>query len=91
MLSRGFDLNDPIPEFQQNPPTMPQEALTVMNQPYSWTGAWIFTNGEHPTMFDPPKAIFLPCVGLALRVNDRTSIRVGYRRTVAEANECATS
>lgn len=86
MLSRGFGLDDPIPEFQQNPPQMPKEALAIMNQPYRWNGAWNFTDSANPAMYDPPKAILLPRVGLAIRINDLTSLRVGYGRTVSQSS-----
>jgi hypothetical protein len=79
--SRGLDLTNPIPEFQgAGQPKLPAEALALMDRPYQWTGAWLFTDEEHRGMWDPRKLILLPRAGLALRVNDRTSLRVGWAR-----------
>jgi hypothetical protein len=79
-MSRYNDLTQPIPEMQANPPQIPQQASSIMNVPYKWNGAWVFTDNSHPGMWDPPKAVFMPRAGIAVRVSDRTSVRVGWAR-----------
>jgi hypothetical protein len=79
--SRGLDLTVPIPEFQgAGAPKMPAEALALMDRPYLWNGAWLFTDEKNRGMWDPQKLILLPRAGIALRVDDRTSLRIGWGR-----------
>jgi hypothetical protein len=79
--SRGLDTNDPIPDFQGSAqPQIPDEALALMDRPYQWAGAWRFTDADRRGMWDPRKLILLPRAGLAIRVNDRTSLRFGFAR-----------
>ena len=85
-LSRPFDRTDPIPEMQTNPPNIPQEARDLMNQPYQFNGAWSFTNEKNRGLWDPKKLNLLPRVGLAIRLNDRTALRVGYARFLTPAH-----
>ncbi|MBI4873163.1 MAG: TonB-dependent receptor [Acidobacteria bacterium] len=79
-MSRYNDITQPVPEMQATPPRIPAEAASLMNQPYKFNGAWIFTDSSHPGMWDPPKAVFMPRVGAAIRLNDRSSLRVGWAR-----------
>jgi hypothetical protein len=79
--SRGLDPANPIPEFQgAGQPKMPAEAVALMDRPYQWNGAWMFTSDNNRGMWDPRKLILLPRVGLAMRLNDRTSLRTGFAR-----------
>jgi hypothetical protein len=79
--SRGLDVTNPIPEFQgAGQPKMPAEALALMDRPYQWNGAWMFTEEQHRGMWDPRKLILLPRAGVALRLDDRTSFRAGWGR-----------
>jgi hypothetical protein len=79
--SRGLDVTQPIPEFQgAGQPKLPVEALALMDRPYQWNGAWLFTDESNRGMWDPRKLILLPRAGLAIRMNDRTSLRIGYAR-----------
>jgi len=81
--SRGLDLTDPIPEFQgAGVPKIPAEALALMDRPYLWNGAWLFTSEKNRGMWDPQKLVLLPRAGMALRVDDRTSLRVGWARFI---------
>jgi len=82
-LSRALDLNNPIPEMQANPPAIPADLAALRGAPYRFNGAWVFTDGSHRSAWDYPKHIFLPRVGLALRLNDHTALRFGYARYVA--------
>ena len=85
-VSRPFDRNNPIPEMQANPPQIPPQALTIMNQPYHFSGAWNFTSKDQPGMWNAKKLNLLPRLGLALRINDRTAVRVGIARYLTPAD-----
>jgi hypothetical protein len=79
--SRGLDLASPIPEFQgAGTPAMPAQAAALMDRPYLYNGAWMFTEEGSRGMWDPRKLVLLPRAGVAIRVNDRTSLRIGYAR-----------
>jgi hypothetical protein len=79
--SRTFDLANPIPEFQgAGAPQMPAEALALMDRPYVFNGAWQFTDAENRGMWDARKVILLPRAGIALRLNDASSLRIGWAR-----------
>jgi len=79
--SRGLDTTNPIPEFQgAGQPKMPAEATALMDRPYQWNGAWLFTDENKRGMWDPRKLILAPRVGVALRLNNRTSLRMGFAR-----------
>ncbi len=79
--SRGLDLTSPIPEFQgAGQPKMPAQVQSLMDRPYQWNGAWLFTDEQNRGMWDPRKLILLPRAGAAFRLNDRTSLRLGYSR-----------
>jgi hypothetical protein len=78
-VSRYLDLSSPIPEMQSNAPKMPAEVLAY-NVPYQYNGAWVFADSDHRAVYPTPKNTFLPRAGLALRVNDKTSLRFGWAR-----------
>jgi len=79
--SRGLDLANPIPEFQgAGQPRIPAQAASLMDRPYQFNGAWMFTDENNRGMWDPRKLILLPRAGVAVRLNDRTSLRVGFAR-----------
>jgi len=81
-LSRYLDLNDPIPEFKSSAPQLPAEVTVLRKTPPVYNGAWIFADPQHRGSWNPQKTIFLPRVGLAWRVNDLTSLRIGYARYI---------
>ncbi len=79
--SRGLDLTSPIPEFQgAGAPKIPAQALVLMDRPYQWNGAWMFTDSNNRGMWNPRKVVLLPRAGVAIRLNDRTSLRAGFAR-----------
>jgi len=79
--SRGLDLTSPISEFQgAGQPKMPAQVTALMDRAYQWNGAWLFTEEQNRGMWDPRRLILLPRAGVAVRLNDRTSLRVGYAR-----------
>jgi len=83
--SVGPDFSVPTPGVSQAPPSIPASVTSLLNQPYSWTGSWVFTSKDHPGIWPSQKLVFMPRVGVAFRVNDRTSLRFGYARYVIPA------
>lgn len=80
-LARYLDLSNPIPEFQSNPPAMPSQVSTIQGAPKPiYNGAWVYTDGDHPGLYQAPKANFLPRLGIAVRLNDKSALRIGYAR-----------
>jgi hypothetical protein len=79
--SRGLDFTSPIPEFQgAGQPQMPAAAQALMDRPYQWNGAWLFTDSANRGMWDPRRLILLPRAGVAVRLSDRMSLRFGFAR-----------
>jgi hypothetical protein len=87
--SRFLDLTVPNPQMQQNPPAIPAD-LVAMSRP-TFNGAWIFSDEENRKAWVTQKSIFLPRVGLAVRVNDRTAVNIGYARYVVPISTIAGS
>ncbi|MBI5281008.1 MAG: carboxypeptidase regulatory-like domain-containing protein [Candidatus Solibacter usitatus] len=80
MYSRTLDLTNPIPELQGNVVKMPSEVTSIYKGQFKYNGAWIYTDDGHPGVFNPQKTVLLPRIGAAFRINDLTSLRVGYAR-----------
>ena len=59
---------------------IPAEAASLGKVPYKFNGALAFTDNSHPRMYDAPWSTFLPRAGIAIRLNDKTSLRAGYAR-----------
>lgn len=83
-MARFLDLTNPIPEFQSNAPVMPPQVTSIQGavKP-TYNGAWVYTDSDHAGLYHAPKANFLPRVGIAIRANDKTAIRIGYARYAA--------
>ena len=60
--------------------TMPSAVTSIAQIPYSYNGAMIFTTPSDPHVWNAPMNVFLPRLGIAIRVNDKTAIRAGYAR-----------
>ena len=58
----------------------------MLNTPYSWTGSWVFTSSSRGT-WNSQKLILMPRAGVAIRVNDLTSLRFGYARYVTPSED----
>ncbi|MBM3811702.1 MAG: carboxypeptidase regulatory-like domain-containing protein [Acidimicrobiia bacterium] len=79
-LSRYLDFTNPIPEFQgANAPRLPAAVMAIRGTAPVYNGAWIHTDDSHPAAHKSPKS-FLPRVGIAYRLSDRSSLRFGYSR-----------
>jgi hypothetical protein len=81
-LSRYLDLENPIPEFQSNPPRIPADIAAMRGKPYQFNGAWYFTDSDHRSSWNSNKKNFMPRAGLALRLNDHTALRLGFARYI---------
>jgi TonB dependent receptor len=79
-LARYLDLTSAIPEFQKNPPVMPPDVAKFTGKSPIYNGAWIYSDDANRGLYNAPGTNFLPRLGIAIRVNDRTAIRVGYAR-----------
>ncbi|MPY90237.1 MAG: carboxypeptidase regulatory-like domain-containing protein [Luteitalea sp.] len=79
-LTRYLDLDNPIPEMQATPPPIPESVARLNNVPYEYAGAWVYADSEHRGMYDPPRNLILPRIGVAFRLNDKTALRAGYGR-----------
>lgn len=85
-LSRFLDLNDPIPEFQgAGAPTLPAQVMALRTAPPVYNGAWVFTDSNNRGSWNAPKTLFMPRIGMAWRLNDRTAIRAGFARYIVPA------
>jgi hypothetical protein len=78
IYSRFLDLSAPNQAIQANPPVIPADLL-ALSRP-TWNGQWVFTDSENRKPFITQKNIFLPRVGVAIRVNDKTAVNVGWGR-----------
>ena len=81
-LSRYLDLTSPIPEFQSNPPQLPAAVEQLRESPPIYNGAWVFTDSSNRGSWNAQPHVFLPRVGFAYRVNDKTSLRAGWARYI---------
>lgn len=79
-LTRYVDLYNPIPEMQANPPAIPASVSSLNNVPYQYAGAWVYADSDHRGMYDPPKNLILPRIGIAYKIDDKTAFRAGYTR-----------
>ncbi|MGH9663942.1 MAG: TonB-dependent receptor domain-containing protein, partial [Bryobacteraceae bacterium] len=85
-LSRYLDLTAPIPELQgSNAPQLPAQATALRTASPIYNGAWIFTDSDHPGSWDSPKLLFMPRLGLAYKVNNKTALRAGWARYIIPA------
>jgi hypothetical protein len=82
-LSQRLDLTSPIPEMQATPPGIPAQATQLMaskNYAYRYNGEWIFASEDNPYAWSTSAMNFMPRLGAAYRLDDRSVARVGYAR-----------
>ena len=80
-LSRFLDLTSPIPELTgANTPVIPAAAAALRTGAPVFNGAWIFTDDNNRGSWNAQKLLLMPRAGLAYRLNDKSSLRVGYAR-----------
>lgn len=78
IYSRQLDLSVPNTAIQKTPPAIPADLLALSTPKFN--GAWVFTDSKNRKAFVTQKNIFLPRVGLAVRVNDKTAVNIGFAR-----------
>ena len=83
--SVGPNFSVPTPGVSQNPPQIPASVSALMRESYSWTGSWVFTSPDHQGIWNSQKLVLMPRVGVAIKINDLTSVRFGYARYVIPA------
>ncbi|HUQ91276.1 MAG TPA: carboxypeptidase-like regulatory domain-containing protein [Bryobacteraceae bacterium] len=80
IYSRYLDLGAPNKAIQNAPPVIPADLLALSKPTFN--GAWVFTDDKNRKAWRTQRHIFLPRIGLAARVNDKTAINVGFARYV---------
>jgi hypothetical protein len=80
-LTRPLDLTSPIPEMQgPGAPQMPAELSQFYNGPTIFNGAFQFADRRNRGQWNSGRGGLSPRIGIAYRINDLTSLRVGYGR-----------
>ena len=80
IYSRYLDLNAPNRAIQNASPAIPADLVALSTPKYN--GAWVFTDSKNRKAFVTQRLILLPRIGMALRVNDKTAVNVGFARYV---------
>jgi hypothetical protein len=81
-FTRTVDLTTPIPEMQANPPVLPAAATALRTSTPVYAGGWEFESSSHPYQFDVPNHLFMPKVGVAYKLNERSVLRAGFGRNI---------
>ncbi|MEQ1605404.1 MAG: TonB-dependent receptor [Pyrinomonadaceae bacterium] len=85
-LSQRLDLTSPIPEVGATPPPAfdPRVGtiLTRLGQAPTYNGAWIFATADNRNAWHRSPTDFLPRLGFAYRINDKSSLRAGWARYI---------
>ncbi|MBL8210037.1 MAG: hypothetical protein JNK87_04965 [Bryobacterales bacterium] len=64
--------------MQANPPNIPAD-LRALSTP-QFNGAWVFTDSNNRKAWTTQKNVLLPRAGVAIRVNDKTALNIGFAR-----------
>lgn len=85
-LSRYLDLTAPIPDFQgARAPQIPAAAASLRNAAPVYNGSWVFTDSNNRGSWNAPRALFMPRLGMAWRIDNNTALRIGYARYIVPA------
>ncbi len=97
-LTRRVDVTTPIPALQANPIQLPSQVTAMLaafpNSKVNPTTGGLYFTGSNPasntsepaTLFSSGLTGFQPRLGIAIRVNDKTSVRAGYARWMLPPN-----
>jgi hypothetical protein len=80
--SIGMDLTKVNTDIQSSPPVLPASVTALRTAAPTWNGAWNFVTPDHPGLWDTQKFVFMPRIGMALKIDDKTALRVGWARFV---------
>jgi hypothetical protein len=81
--SIGLDLTQSIPEMVASPPVFPASVTALRAAAPIYNGYWQFSTSDNRYIWKMQKFVFMPRLGMALRVDDKTALRVGWARFVA--------
>jgi hypothetical protein len=81
--SIGLDLTQPIPEILASPPVFPASVTALRAAAPIYNGYWQFSTADNSGIWKMQKFVFMPRVGMALRIDDKTALRAGWARFVA--------
>ena len=82
-LTLPLDLTSPIPEFQgAGAPAMPAQVKQFYTGTWTFNGAYQFAEPGKRGQWNSGKGVLSPRIGLAYRVNDKTSLRAAYARYI---------
>jgi hypothetical protein len=85
-LSQRLDLTRPNTQVAATPPpAFDSRVVAILNslgQTPKYNGAWIFATDEERGAWHRSPTDFLPRLGFALRLNDKSSLRVGWARYI---------
>ena len=79
-LSRFLDFGQDLPEVRNAMAAVPSDILAMRTTPLNISGAWVFTDGSNRNAWNAQTNLFLPRAGVAIRLNSRTALRIGYAR-----------
>jgi hypothetical protein len=82
-LTRMVDLNDPIPEFQSQPPRFHSLVQQMFGKPFAYNGAFYLTDAENLRKYNANLHVSLTRTGASIRLTDKMALRAGRARFVA--------
>lgn len=81
--SRGLDLTVPIPALQgANAPQMPDAVRQFYTGPWTFNGAYQWSNSGHSGQWNGTAGTLSPRIGFAYRLDNKTALRVGFGRYI---------
>jgi hypothetical protein len=81
--SRGLDLSVPLPALQgAGAPQMPASVQKYYTGPWIFNGSYLWSSNNHPGQWNGSAGTLSPRAGIAVRVNNKTALRIGYGRYV---------
>ena len=81
--SLGLDLTQPNATMQKTPPVMPSQVTALRTAAPVYNGSWVYTSDSQPGIWAKQKLVLMPRIGAAIKVNDKTAVRIGWARFVA--------
>ena len=88
-LSQRLDLTVPIPEMLAAPPPIPATVtnlLATKGERQLFNGAWIFTSDENRSAWRRSKFTYLPRLGGAFRLDEKSVFRFGWGRYISPSS-----